>query len=205
VAVASVTYNTRAHLARLLFSLHRTVADDVVSVIIVDNGSTDGSVQLLEAAAEADLCGAIFNARKPLAQRATLRQLLTAPERSGCRSAGLTLTEFPFTGSGRLIHVGRGTLRGVVERREVEASAKRRLGLLPHRGRTPRRRRPLTNPLRRSGTPPRGCSDAGAVDRSSTRARRCARCSPHRSNIRPRRMRAAVPGESCCAPVQLTV
>ena len=61
VAVASVSYNTKLHLARLLFSLHHSIAPDLERIVIVDNGSTDGTGDLLEAVADAGLCEVIRN------------------------------------------------------------------------------------------------------------------------------------------------
>lgn len=61
VVVASVNYNTRPMIARLLWSLYRFLGDELRSVVVVDNGSADGSVELLQAAAEAGLCELILN------------------------------------------------------------------------------------------------------------------------------------------------
>lgn len=61
VIVASVNYNTKAFIAQLLWSLYRFLGEELQSVVIVDNGSTDGSRELLQAAAEAGLCDVIVN------------------------------------------------------------------------------------------------------------------------------------------------
>jgi glycosyltransferase involved in cell wall biosynthesis len=61
VIVAIANYNTKPHIARLLWSLHRFLGDELQSVVVVDNGSSDGSVALLQAAAAAGLCELIAN------------------------------------------------------------------------------------------------------------------------------------------------
>ena len=61
VAVVSVNYNTRRLIAQLLWSLYRFGGEDLRLVVIIDNGSTDGSLALLQAAAQAGLCELIAN------------------------------------------------------------------------------------------------------------------------------------------------
>lgn len=58
-AVVSVSYNTRELTAPLLWSLLRVLAPPAPQVLFVDNGSTDGSMEMLRAAAEAGLCGIV--------------------------------------------------------------------------------------------------------------------------------------------------
>jgi hypothetical protein len=57
----TVNYNTRDLAALLLWSIHRTLRDQVWSVTVVDNGSTDGSRPLLERCRDAGLCELIAN------------------------------------------------------------------------------------------------------------------------------------------------
>jgi hypothetical protein len=57
----TVNYNTRDLVALLLWSIHRTLGGQVRSVIVVDNGSTDGSRSLLEDCRDAGLCELIAN------------------------------------------------------------------------------------------------------------------------------------------------
>lgn len=61
VVVASVNYNTKNLIALLLWSLYRFLGDELRSVVIVDNGSSDGSVAMLQAVADAGLCELIIN------------------------------------------------------------------------------------------------------------------------------------------------
>jgi hypothetical protein len=63
VIVTSVNYNTKHLIALLLWSLHRFLGDELHSFVVVDNGSSDGSVELLQAAADAGLCELIVNQR----------------------------------------------------------------------------------------------------------------------------------------------
>jgi hypothetical protein len=59
--IVVVSYNTRRLTAQLLYSLYRTLQPPAFHLVVVDNGSTDGSAELLSAAAEAGLCDLIRN------------------------------------------------------------------------------------------------------------------------------------------------
>lgn len=202
IAVAAVSYNTKLHLARLLFSLHHSVAQDLERIVIVENGSTDGSGDLLDVAADAGLCEVIRNQQNrfhgPALNQAVghLRETVADLDyvwvldsdcvvvdaslardvtraaadaqaalvgegawnqwhnedrfgnyclvldagaladaslllfedggdpsegiQAGCLSAGLPVLDYPFTASGRVIHVGRASLHGVAERGEAD-------------------------------------------------------------------------------------
>ena len=61
ISVVSVTYNTQELIARLLWSLYRFMRNDLRDVIIVDNGSSDGTHDLLKAMSAAGLCHVIHN------------------------------------------------------------------------------------------------------------------------------------------------
>jgi glycosyltransferase involved in cell wall biosynthesis len=61
VAVISVSYNTRELTAFLLWSLRRIVQWRDLEIVIVDNGSRDGSAQLLAEAARAGVCALLPN------------------------------------------------------------------------------------------------------------------------------------------------
>ena len=61
VAVVSVSYNTRELTAFLLWSLRRIVKWRDLEIVIVDNGSRDGSAQLLAEAARAGVCVLLAN------------------------------------------------------------------------------------------------------------------------------------------------
>jgi Glycosyl transferase family 2 len=59
--IVTVNYNTRRLIAQLIYSLYRTLRPPEFSLVVVDNGSTDGSAELLSAVAAAGLCHLIAN------------------------------------------------------------------------------------------------------------------------------------------------
>lgn len=61
VAVVTVSYNTRELTAFLLWSLRRIVSWPDLEIVVVDNGSRDGSAELLAEAAEAGVCVLLAN------------------------------------------------------------------------------------------------------------------------------------------------
>jgi len=61
LVVVSVNYNTKPLIARLLWSLYRFLGAQVRSVVVVDNGSSDGSAQLLQTLATEGLCQVLHN------------------------------------------------------------------------------------------------------------------------------------------------
>jgi glycosyltransferase involved in cell wall biosynthesis len=56
-----VNYNTRRLIAQLIYSLYRTLRPPAFRLVVVDNGSSDGSAELLSAVADAGLCNLIRN------------------------------------------------------------------------------------------------------------------------------------------------
>lgn len=60
-AVVTVSYNTKELTAFLLWSLWRVLDDRLSEIVVVDNGSTDGSRELLNAAHTAGLCTLVAN------------------------------------------------------------------------------------------------------------------------------------------------
>jgi Glycosyl transferase family 2 len=63
VAVVAVSYNTLELTAFLLWSLHRVLDGPTSGIVIVDNGSDDGSRELLADADDAGLCVLLANDR----------------------------------------------------------------------------------------------------------------------------------------------
>ncbi len=61
VAVVAVSYNTHELSAFLLWSLWRILRWPALEVVVVDNGSQDGSVQLLADAEHHELCVLVAN------------------------------------------------------------------------------------------------------------------------------------------------
>ena len=61
VAVVSVSYNTRELTGLLLWSLRRIVNWPGLEIVIVDNGSRDGSAELLADAEQAGFCAVLAN------------------------------------------------------------------------------------------------------------------------------------------------
>jgi glycosyltransferase involved in cell wall biosynthesis len=61
VAVVTVSYNTRELTAFLLWSLHRIVNWPYLEIVVVDNGSRDGSAELLAEATQAGVCTLLAN------------------------------------------------------------------------------------------------------------------------------------------------
>ena len=57
----TVNYNTRRLIAQLVYSLYRTLRPPEFSLVVVDNGSTDGSAELLSAVAAVGLCHLVAN------------------------------------------------------------------------------------------------------------------------------------------------
>jgi glycosyltransferase involved in cell wall biosynthesis len=63
VAVVTVNYNTRDLIALLLWSVYRVLEPSALTVVVVDNGSIDGSPQFLADLSTAGLCSVLANDR----------------------------------------------------------------------------------------------------------------------------------------------
>ena len=105
VVVVTVNYNTKRLVSMLLWSLYRFLGFELRSVIVVDNGSSDGSTEILQACARAGLCELIPNAANryhgpatnqalsaqkiPRKSRLTIRQPVPTPHGTpGVRAIG---------------------------------------------------------------------------------------------------------------------
>ena len=205
VVVVTVNYNTKRLVSMLRWSLYRFLGSELRSVVVVDNGSSDGSTEILQACARTGLCELIPNGTnryhgpgisqalshcasrstdahgdrpwlwlldsdcvvaRPDAATAAISaaraagaallgeaawnrwhedvglcgySLLIDPDRAwqpaigpfgeggdpvgdfeqSCRRVQVPIATFPFTANGFIVPLGRGTLAGVYERREV--------------------------------------------------------------------------------------
>ena len=73
VAALTVSYNTRELTAFLLWSLRTIVSWPQLEIVVVDNGSRDGSAQLLAEAERRGVCALLANDGTPLHLAGTLR------------------------------------------------------------------------------------------------------------------------------------
>lgn len=64
VGVVMVSFNTMALTAQVIYSLYRNIRQPAFHLLVVDNGSTDGSAEMLQALADAGLCEVILNAEQ---------------------------------------------------------------------------------------------------------------------------------------------
>jgi len=65
LAIVAVNFNTARLISQLLFSVHRILGrSEFATVVVVDNGSTDGSREILEALAAARLIELVANAEQ---------------------------------------------------------------------------------------------------------------------------------------------
>jgi glycosyltransferase involved in cell wall biosynthesis len=180
VVVVTVNYNTKRLVSILLWSLYRFLGSELRSVVVVDNGSSDGSSDILQAqshcasrstGADGDrpwfwlldsdcvmarpdaateamsvargagaallgeaawnrwhgdvrLCGYSLLIDPARAWRPDIGPFVEGGDPVGdfeqsCRRAQVPIATFPFTANGFIVHLGRGTLAGVYERREV--------------------------------------------------------------------------------------
>ena len=73
VAVVTVSYNTRELTALLLWSLRTIVNWPDLEIVVVDNGSADGSAELLAEAAQAGLAAVACEPLRETSQRVLIR------------------------------------------------------------------------------------------------------------------------------------
>ncbi len=64
VGVVIVSFNTMALTAQAIYALYRNVHQPTFYLVVVDNASTDGSAEMLQALADAGLCDIILNAEQ---------------------------------------------------------------------------------------------------------------------------------------------
>jgi Glycosyl transferase family 2 len=110
VAVAVATFNTCRLIAQLVFSLYRLLGRDQFSqLIVVDNGSTDGSRELLAALKRADLLHLIQN-RTQRYHGPALAQAISSLAR-GQRSAASPRLEYVWVLDSDVVVVRPDTVR----------------------------------------------------------------------------------------------
>jgi GT2 family glycosyltransferase len=87
VGVVMVSYNTIAVTAQAIYALLRTIRTPDMRLVVVDNGSTDGSGELLTALAAAGLCEVIANSDQRYHGPALTQAMdhLAATQTSDCR------------------------------------------------------------------------------------------------------------------------
>ena len=78
VVVVTVNYNTKRLVSMLRWSLYRFLGSELRSVVVVDNGSSDGSTEILQACARTGLCELIPTARTATTARESARRCLIA-------------------------------------------------------------------------------------------------------------------------------
>lgn len=143
VAVVTVSYNTRELTALLLWSLRRILAWESLEIVVVDNGSKDGSAELLAKIDAAGGCRLIANAGNTMHGPALTQAMsflaskgselprwvwvldsdivISRPDAlqkavqraQSAEAQGETLCEFPFVKGRYVIHRGRSSLFAV--------------------------------------------------------------------------------------------
>jgi hypothetical protein len=110
-AALIVSYNTRELTAFLLWSLRTIVSWPELEIVVVDNGSRDGSAQLLAEAGRGGVCTLLANHDNrhhgPGGGDPSSGLLISAAR------LGIAMAPFPFTAAGYVIHRGRGSLAAV--------------------------------------------------------------------------------------------
>jgi glycosyltransferase involved in cell wall biosynthesis len=61
VGIITVNWNTRALVALLIWSLHRVLRPKSFDLLVIDNGSSDGSPEFLQGCADLGLCSVLAN------------------------------------------------------------------------------------------------------------------------------------------------
>ena len=126
VAVVTVSYNTRELTALLLWSLRRILAWESLEIVVVDNGSKDGSAELLgESWWDSWNKTDCFLAYSLLIDPVRVWRDGIEPFADGgdpafdllqsAKAQGETLSEFPFVRDRYVIHRGRSSLSAVWE------------------------------------------------------------------------------------------
>jgi glycosyltransferase involved in cell wall biosynthesis len=123
VAIVVVNWNTRLLIAQLVFSIFRILGrDQVATIVVVDNGSTDGSRELLGALHDAGLIHLIANRRQRYHGPALNQGFSWLAERQG-RVAAAAQIDYVWVLDSDVAVLHRDSVRDAVERLESEEAA----------------------------------------------------------------------------------
>src|SRR2546427_9920595 len=118
VVVVTVNYNTKRLVSMLLWSLYRFLGSELRSVVVVGEAAWNRWHE------DVRLCGYSLLIDPARAWQPEIGPFGEGGDPVGdfeqsCRRVQVPIATFPFTANGFIVPLGRGTLAGVYERREV--------------------------------------------------------------------------------------